>query len=812
MDATNDITSSQVSFFVRENAAIRSRLQTLKTEGNYSSHHLYKKHQGKTKRWTRKIRYHGMKLNFADTYIHFLISQSWFSLLTLFSVAGIFNASFFAVIYFLLDCGVDCSTKNNFFEAWNLSVQTFLTIGYGSLTPQTTFANVVVFLQGFTQLIMASIFAGIPYLKFSKPRSKILFSSHVVVGMTNQCPTMTFRFACLRNKNHLYQVKLCVDMVYVDKRDQMIRMIPLKLNKESTLIFNANYSIIHELSVNSPVHELWKKTKEGQQTLEEADVTFHVTLTGWDPVHQSEVHSSHFYSMRDVFFNCRFGDMFVKDQMTQKLVCNLNNINEILLQNVESSDEIVRWMGEISSERFLERWLEEEEEEEEVEVEEVEEEEQQEEEVVDGYTNPMLANVTTSSSRKCTVSDASKEFAEGMGKNFRSITTKFKSTKKSIGLSQSCSRMLCCCCRRHCCPDHSVLCGCCVGESDHHAVLFGPLGTDHGTNGSDGVNVTGHNKIYEFYHGSTWFWYVLRWSLLSFVGLVLLLYTALCTSMALPLYITNIVTHTNLIQNVSPTTGMILDNVTKSATYKNSFFFSHQTISSIGYGVLSPRSDVSNWFVAFFGFFGFIVLSMLSGVIWSKFTTSNGALVAISKVIVITKFQGKRALMFRMAGLWRHHPITTATVTAMVYVPHRNDADGQVHMVSKPLKFVRSFNPLFILPGTFVHIMEDDDSPLKDLTRNELLKKNSTSNQLWISLVFEGVDTCRGETAAGQYRFTHEDILWGQRFEDILRFDTVSDLIHVNMEKFHLTVQDGMVEEEDEEEEKKIEVGREIVV
>ena len=42
-------------------------------------------------------------------------------------------------------------------------------------------------------------------------------------------------------------------------------------------------------------------------------------------------------------------------------------------------------------------------------------------------------------------------------------------------------------------------------------------------------------------------------------------------------------------------------------------------------------------------------------------------------------------------------------------------------------------------------------------------------------------------------------MLWGQRFEDILRFDTVDDLIHVDMNKFHRTLPDGIKEEDDEE-------------
>ena len=267
---------------------------------------------------------------------------------------------------------------------------------------------------------------------------------------------------------------------------------------------------------------------------------------------------------------------------------------------------------------------------------------------------------------------------------------------------------------------------------------------------------------------------------------MLLVYTLLCTSMAVPLFLTNLLTSTNLLQDVDQETGVVIENFTIPATYESSFFFAHQTISSIGYGVLSPRSDASHWFVAFFGFFGFIVLSMLSGVIWSKYTSSMGALVAISKVMVVTKFEGKRALMFRMAGLWRHHPITSASVNAMVYVQTINPVDGQKSISGQKLKFVRHFNPLFVLPGTFIHIMEDEDSPLKNMTEEKLREKNMDNDPLWVSIVFEGLDTCLGHSVATEHSYSSEEIRWSHRFEDIIQFD--DDLIRVDMNKFHKTL------------------------
>ena len=63
------------------------------------------------------------------------MSQSWVGLLLLFTVAGLLNTAVFALCFLLTD------DLLSFYDAFNLSAQSFLTIGYGTLRPRTTAAG-----------------------------------------------------------------------------------------------------------------------------------------------------------------------------------------------------------------------------------------------------------------------------------------------------------------------------------------------------------------------------------------------------------------------------------------------------------------------------------------------------------------------------------------------------------------------------------------------------------------------------------------------------------------------------------------------
>ena len=312
-----------------------------------------------------------------------------------------------------------------------------------------------------------------------------------------------------------------------------------------------------------------------------------------------------------------------------------------------------------------------------------------------------------------------------------------------------------------------------------------------------GVRQTRCSRVRRSMCCSCWhcsFWHLLRMKRRIFSVQVFIVYVLLILGMALPVFFLNVVSSTNLLQDVDPNSGEIAvanETIDKALepTFANAFFFSHQTISSIGYGVLSPRSDLSNFLVAWFGFFGYILLEMSSGLIWSKFATTNGALIAFSETINVSEFHGKRALMFRIAGLWRYRPITTARVQAMVYIPWFDQKTGEMRGIrGHLLKFVRSFNPLFVLPATFIHIMDDEDSPLHGKTQADFVPENVMDQSLWFSVVFEGLDSCLGQTVSCEHVYEHSKIRWGHRHVDMIEFDRNRKQISVNMLMLHKTV------------------------
>src|ERR1700730_16922744 len=88
----------------------------------------------------------------------------------------------------------------------------------------------------------------------------------------------------------------------------------------------------------------------------------------------------------------------------------------------------------------------------------------------------------------------------------------------------------------------------------------------------------------------------------------------------------------------------------RPGSFADAFFFSVQTMATIGYGKMVPESVVANILVSVEALFGLLGLAMITGLVFAKFSRPT-ARVRFSKYAVVSNRDGIPSLHFRMANM-----------------------------------------------------------------------------------------------------------------------------------------------------------------
>ena len=196
----------------------------------------------------------------------------------------------------------------------------------------------------------------------------------------------------------------------------------------------------------------------------------------------------------------------------------------------------------------------------------------------------------------------------------------------------------------------------------------------------------------------------------------------------------------------------------RAGSFGDAFMFSVQTIATIGYGHLLPKSPFVNAVVVFESMSSFLGLSLWTGLAFSRFSRPT-ARVMFSKIAVITTDNGAPTLMFRVAN-GRSNRIVDASVT-MTLLRSEINAEGVEWRRQVDLKLVRARSAVFTLTWTVQHRI-DADSPLLALGE---LTESDTAPQLVVSLI--GVDDTFGQPIHAMQYYDAAHVLRGKRFVDI---------------------------------------------
>lgn len=197
----------------------------------------------------------------------------------------------------------------------------------------------------------------------------------------------------------------------------------------------------------------------------------------------------------------------------------------------------------------------------------------------------------------------------------------------------------------------------------------------------------------------------------------------------------------------------------RPGSFTDAFFFSVQTMATIGYGVMSPQTLYAHTLVAIEALVGLLGVAMATGLMFSRFSRPT-ARVLFSRVAVVSPYNDVPTLIFRAANQ-RHNQILEAQVQ-LALVRDEVSTEGVTMRRFYDLKLLRSRTPIFFLTWTIMHPI-DQGSPLYGLSPEELWDSN-----LEIVVILTGLDESFSQTIHARHSFIAEDIRWDKRFVDIL--------------------------------------------
>jgi inward rectifier potassium channel len=238
-------------------------------------------------------------------YYHRVLRLSWpaFGALIL-SCYLLLNVGF--ALAYLWVGGISGVRPGNFLDLFFFSLQTFVTLNFGTMVPKTFGADVVIAVETVAGLLTFAVTTSLIFARFSRPTARVLFSRCATVAPYNGIPTLMFRAANQRG-NQILQAQVRVTLVRAERSSEgveMRRIYDLPLTREFNSVFALTWTMMHPIDERSP---LWGHTHESLVATETLIV---VLVAGIDDTFNETIHARYLYGAQDIRWDHRFVDVF----------------------------------------------------------------------------------------------------------------------------------------------------------------------------------------------------------------------------------------------------------------------------------------------------------------------------------------------------------------------------------------------------------------------------------------------------------------------------------------------------------------------
>jgi len=212
-------------------------------------------------------------------------------------------------------------------------------------------------------------------------------------------------------------------------------------------------------------------------------------------------------------------------------------------------------------------------------------------------------------------------------------------------------------------------------------------------------------------------------------------------------------------------TGLHLDGIegtTPVGRFLDALFFSAQTISTVGYGHISPKGVATNSIAALESMMGLLAFALATGLLYGRFSRPNAKIIYSKNILVAPYLDNQRGLMFRLANKRRNVLLELEIEIIFSFNDH---VDGKIIRRFYPLEVERKYVSLLSLNWTVVHPL-DENSPIKDMTQEDMIREEAG-----FAVLLRAFDDTFSQTVHSRTFYTAEDMKWGAKFKPVFDRD-----------------------------------------
>lgn len=192
--------------------------------------------------------------------------------------------------------------------------------------------------------------------------------------------------------------------------------------------------------------------------------------------------------------------------------------------------------------------------------------------------------------------------------------------------------------------------------------------------------------------------------------------------------------------------------------FLQAFFFSAQTITTVGYGHVHPTSTITNSIAAIESFTGILTFAVITSLIYARFSRPQ-AFLKFSKNALISPYKNGKGFMFRLSNYKNNH-LTDLTVKVILSMHVKDENGSSTRFFNLPLEIDKLTS--LAMNWTVVHDI-NEESPLHGLNATQLKE-----SKVEILVQITGLDDYLFHTVQQRTSYTASEIIENAKFESML--------------------------------------------